>query len=377
MSQSAQASAVQVFLIPTTAIYEYGFEIDLLALSSRINSTLKSSQFQFRVILKDRVQDKYVSPKIYRSDGLKLRHTRDFENFVPATNVTFSVGFQAARRTSIVDLDAFDQVKEWARPALLELPASPAILVGVGSEVVGPDDPEEEWTGIGEQDAYSCLVDIRTDRTNDDPRESQYICHISLARAYSSEVYRLYLWDPQTSKRRKRAIIERYIIVNVAMALANFLFQKPLVGECGNVCVANTNTMGGEQVSYIAEGLCDICRHEARGYGLAQNLRGALATVDEAFEAIEQLCRAPPAIDHEVGKLELLDKLREIALVVVATGLVVALFAAYDVNQLLSDYLKAHWPAEVAVVVLALLWYASRSEHRWLRWLGPFFRFHK
>jgi hypothetical protein len=288
--------------------------------------------------------------------GLDIKQTRPFRHFeLAATGTTTNNNLKVAREIAIVDLDAFEQLQACARSAVGKQPSRDGIIIGIGSEVISEDRPDAEWTGIREEDAYSCLGDLMSfDVTdNDIDRTFRNVCYISLARAYSKTVFGAPLLDPHLEKLERRAIVARYLIANIAHALSSILFRQPLPREHNALCVAETAWSGGELESYSAKGLCESCREVAQTRGLARYYVAALRNWETAYRCIESVTQVSTMIDKDVSFYDRFKRWVEFTIAAGFIGTFVALLVTYDSKDPPLAFLEAHWPA--SFVILAFL----------------------
>jgi hypothetical protein len=354
------AQPIQVFLIPTRNIDLYSHGIDLAKLAEYLNGSIRHSLhsccLQFKVILDKSVDNTFGRQAEYKYLGLDLKQIQPFRHFeLAASGTTTSNNLKVARETAIVDLDAFEQLQACARSEVRKHPASYAIIVGIGSGVISEDRADAEWTGIREEDAYSCLGDIMTyDVTdNDTDRTFRNVCYISLARAYSKTVFGPRLSEPHLKKPAQRAIIARYLIANIAHALSAILFRQPLPREHNALCVAETAWSGGELESYSATRLCESCRRMAQTGGLARYYVATLRDWETAYRCIESVTQVSTMIDKDVSFYDRYNRWVDFTIAAGLIGTFFALLVAYDSKDPLPAFLEAHWPA--SFVILAFL----------------------
>ena len=290
----------RILLIPSASIDLFGQGVDLVKLVRYLNRNLESSALRHRVkffvVVDGNIEHRTGKQSLYRAKALQIRQKIPFKTFRVTRNspVTSDV-FSAAREACIVDIDAFTQLKEEACKAMMNKEIVEfGLVIGLGSEVVRDDREDAEYTGIKEEDAYSCTAWVKSFETTDndvyDPLRN--ISFISLARAYCKDVFRLDLSDIGTKPHEKRAIISRFIVANIAYALSGNLFRRPLPRDHSELCVAETCWHGGERESYAATGLCSACQRLAKETGLTERYVPLLHDFKSAVIAIEQVAMA-------------------------------------------------------------------------------------
>ena len=373
------AARITVFLVPTRSIDSYSQGIDLVKLARYLNRSLSSFRnrrvLDFKVVTEHRIERSAGKQKDYSRAGLDLRPRWRFRHFNLANQITVTEDqLEEYKQTCLVDLDAFEQIKEFVLSAAEEKEIELGQIIGIGSEVVSEDREGAQWKGKSKEDAYSCIRDVMTfpEYDNDFYRPSWNVTFISLARAWSTSIFGQQLDRGEPYGLANRAIISRYIISNLSGCIAASVFKTPLSDRHIQLCVASDAWGDEEAQSYAASGLCGSCQAVARTSGLAARYKQVFRTPQAAFRVVEQLAVASKKIEADVAFKETYDKFINIVAIAILSAAFVGLIVTYESNDKLriydnlKTYSAKHWPA-VALCVVGFLSCAIARLILWIR----------
>ena len=191
------------------------------------------------------------------------------------------------------------------------------LIVGIGSEVAMPDlDAEAE--GTAELDAYACLSywgDDSEGMDNNIYEPLNQVCFISLRR--------LALVFPEATStdqpERARALVSRYVIMNVA----GYLAARTVASSPGHFeatgCLNEEAWIGAEREGYYVRGFCDACLDKYESLPVAVIYKRW--STAELVKAIEKMADVPRQFDESLKNFARRTDYRRFAALTVATGL--------------------------------------------------------
>ena len=339
---------IRILLFPTSTFYVDSRGCSLPKLCARLNKVQKI--FDFIIFTRESACEpikKHDSHDSYDNSGLRLKHRLELQ-YKNTLKEQHDTGVEnATLDTYFVGLDVFEQIKECYWFIAGKELKNDELAVSIGSEVVVPDVVDNKFFCDAAMDSYSSLGDAFGETAenydekssydnNNDQRRFGNIAAICLLRCNL-----LFPEQKSDSGKYSRAIVARYIILNLCHFMTAELFAKALIREHPGRCVADTSWSGleGERSGYSNARVCKECTELADEYGVANKFKQY--TSKEVLGVIQKLCREAEEISKKSQKSY--EKLIEYSLIVGGVGLTTALAAGYDTNKdTIGEYLNGH-----------------------------------
>jgi hypothetical protein len=308
---------IRVVILPTDTYRVCSLGCDIHKIIKRLNRVQRCFRF---VVL---ARASRVHGRLPRHGVTLMRRTRlQYRDIREAAAKTPDERRKAVD-TYIEGCDAFEQIEAHASGLMAsygEKQLGDNTVVAIGSEVVVADNDDNAFEGDAAQDAYSLqwMSEGELRQVGDHLLPLKNVAFISLRRLAFVFGEAVLTDNPE----RARAIVARYIIINLANFVGNRAFDASLFHHDLTGCLNESSWVGGERDAYYVEGYCQRCEQQYRD--MCVSPKHDRWHTEEVLAAVQRLLQVPDEIDRIVRSTQRIIFWVQFCTVTVATQIFAA-----------------------------------------------------